>query len=181
MSKSLIKLVDYSILPAALLVVGKFLGLFVAVNFFSLDWGVESIPNSVFSVRPLFYSEDILLASSYSDLIMFLILVTVYSFIVLQAVLFHNTHISPTVLARLANNNLLGLVKGTFEIYHKAAIWTVFLWLANVLIFLNVALGKTYLWITAFTIITSVVLTVMLIRDASQEIELSKKEVIKKY
>lgn len=175
MSKSLVKLIDYSLLPAALIIVGKFAGLFLTIRIFSLEWGIESVPNTFFSVRPVFYSADIKLASSYSDLILFLVVMMGFSLVLIQAVVFHNSHISPNILSRLANHNLLGLVKSTFEIYHKAAIWTIFLWMTNMMIFLNVALGKTYLWVVVFSVLVSVFLTVFLIRDVSQEIEISKK------
>lgn len=175
MSKSLVRLIDYSLLPASLMVVGKFAGLFLTINIFSLEWGIENIPNSFFSVRPVFFSDDIKLASSYSDLFLFLIIVVGFSFVLMQALVFHSSHVSPQTLSKLASYNLLNLVKSTFEIYHKAAIWTIFLWITNLLIFVNVALDKTFAWVLLFSILVSILLTVFLLRDVAEEIEISKK------
>ena len=175
MSKSLIKLIDYSLLPAALLVVGKFMVLYLTINIFSLDWGIKTIPNSLFSVRPIFYSEDVIIASTYSDVIMFLFIVTGFSFVLIQALVFHNSHVSPKILAKLASHNLLGLIKNTFEIYHKAAIWTLFVWISNFLILINVLTGKTGSWVLIFSLACTILLTVFLIRDTTNEIEISKK------
>jgi hypothetical protein len=180
MSKSLVKLVDYALLPAALLVASKFIGLFITTAIFDLSWGIENVPDSIFSVRPIFFAEDILIASTYSDLIMFIIMMIGFSFILIQAVIFHNSHISPQMLSKLAGYNLLGLVKNTFEVYHKAAIWTIFFWISNIVIFANVALRKTEAWVLIFSLLISVVLTVFLLRDVAQEIEISKKETLSK-
>lgn len=181
MSKSLVKLVDYSLLPAALMVIGKFVGLWLSIQLFSLEWGIKNIPNSLFSVVPEFYAEDIHLASTYSDLIMFLILVIGFSIILVQALYLHNSHIAPTTLVKLATNNLLGLVKSSFEIYHRAAIWSVFIWISNILIFINVLLNRTDLWVLIFSLIISIVITTALLRDAFKEIELSKKKLTIRY
>jgi len=175
MSKILVKLIDYALLPASLLVVGKFLGLLFAINIFNLDWGIKNIPGSLFSVRPVFYSEDIILASTYSDLIMFIIMTIGFSFILIQAVYFHNTHVSPRTLMKLASYNLLGLIKSTFEVYHQAAIWSIFIWVVDLLILFNVLTSKTEVWVFVFSCITSLILTVLLLRDVSKEIEISKK------
>lgn len=181
MSRSLVKLVDFSLLPASLLVVGKVIGLYISINYFELEWGLETIPNSFFSVRPILYSKDIILASTYSDIIMFVIIVLGYSIVLIQAVLLHNSHISPSVVAKLATYNLLGLVKSTFELYHKAAIWSLFLWLSNILIVLNVVSNKTELWVLIFSISVSLILSVFLLKDVASEIELSKKSISEKF
>lgn len=175
MTRSLVKLVDYSLLPAAVLVVGKFLGLYLTIQIFSLNWGIRNIPNSLFSVRPVFYPQDVLIASTYSDLFMYLLVMIGFSVVLVQAVIFHNSHISPIMLSRLANHNLIGLVKGSFEIYHKAAMWGVFLWVANGLILLNVLSNKTEAWVFIFSAATSIILNIVMLRDVANEIELSKK------
>jgi hypothetical protein len=155
-------------------VVGKFIGLIFSINLFSLEWGIKNIPGALFSVRPVFYSEDILIASTYSDLVMFAIIIIGFSIVLMQALVFHDSHISPSLLSKLANKNLLGLVKSTFEIYHKAAVWTIFVWISVLLIFLNTLASKTELWVLVFALITTIALNVFLLRDVASEIELSK-------
>jgi hypothetical protein len=175
MSSSLVKLVDLSLLPAALMVIGKLIGLIITVNIFSLPWTVTEIPNALLSNRPGFLPQDIVTASTYSDLIMYLVLAIGFSVIIVLATKFHETHIHPQLLARLSNNNLMGLVKSSFDIYHAASIWLVFIWISVGVIWVNVALGKTTGATGLLTLGTNIILTVILLQDVYQEIELSKK------
>jgi len=175
MSKTLINLIDISLVPAALLVVGKLIGLLATIQIFQLPWTIQEVPGSFFSVSPAFLAEDIIVASSYSDLIMYLLIALGFSFVLIQATHFHDTHIKPRMLVRLVNNNLMGLVRSSFDIYHSAAIWTIFLWMTQILIWVDVAVGKTYLWVGLTTLAANVVLTAILLQDVYREIEISRK------
>jgi hypothetical protein len=162
MSKTLINLIDISLVPAALLVVGKLIGLFATIQIFQLPWTLQEIPGSFFSVSPAFLADDVIVASSYSDLIMYFLIAFGFSFVLIQATHFHDTHIKPRLLVKLVNNNLMGLVRSSFDIYHSATIWTIFLWMTQLLIWVNIAAGKTYLWIGLVTLAANVVLTAIL-------------------
>jgi hypothetical protein len=175
MSDSLIKLTDIALIPAALMVIGKLFGLVLTINVFALPWTVQDIPQSFFSIRPGLLAEDVILANSYSDIIMYAVLALGFSIVLLQATHFHDTHIHPRLLVRLANNNLMGLVKSSYDIYHAATIWTMFIWLAAAIIWVNVAVGKTYLWVGLAVLIANTVFTTILLQDVYQEIELSKR------
>ncbi len=175
MNKTLVTIVDRALLPAALFVVGKFVGLIITVNVFSLPWTVQEIPESFFTIRPALLSDDLIVANSYSDLIMFLLLALGFSLILIQAAFFHNSHIHPRLLVKLANNNLLGLIKSSFDLYHNAVIWLLFNWLAVFTIIINVLTQKTYLWIGGVSLITAIVFTVTLLQDVYREIEISKR------
>lgn len=176
MSKSLIKIIDAAIFPAALMIAAKFIGLYLVVEFFNLEWGVDNLPNQIFSSRPVFYTQDLQTASSYSDLFLIIVMITSFSYHVIRATFLHDTHIDPKVIARLAANGLLGLVKDSYEIYQKATIWLIFLWLSITTVIVNYFLDKTYLWIAILGVLTSIILTAMLLRDAAYEISLAKKK-----
>lgn len=176
MSKSLIKLIDYSLLPAALMVVSKFLGMVIVVNLFSIDWGIESIRSSLFSIRPVFFEDDLMIVSTYSDLFMYLVIAIGFSLVLAQSLFLQNTRVSPQMLVKLANYNLLGLVKTAFEIYHKSAIWAIFLWVATGVLAFNVVIGKTAPWLSFVALVFTVSLTVALLRDVAHEIEQSRSE-----
>ncbi len=176
MSKTLVNLIDIALVPAALLVVGKLIGLFVTIQVFALPWTMQEIPGSFFSIRPALMAEDIIVASSYSDLIMYLLIAAGFSIILIQATHFHETHIKPKLLVKLANNNLLGLVRSSFDLYHYAAIWTIFLWLTQLLIWIDIATGKTYVWIGIGTLLANVVFTAFLLQDVYREIEISRHD-----
>ena len=176
MSKTLINLIDISLVPAALMVVGKLIGLLITINVFALPWTVQEIPGSFFSIRPALLPDDVIIASAYSDLIMYMLIAAGFTLVLLQATHFHETHIQPKLLVKLANNNLLGLVRSSFDIYHYAAIWTIFLWLTQILIWVDIASGKTYLWIGIGSLVANVIFTSLLLQDVYREIELSRRD-----
>lgn len=179
MSKTLVKIVDASIFPAALMVAGKFIGLYLVLNFFNLDWGVENTPNTLISARPVLMSEDLSFVSSYSDLLVITLMLLGFSYYVLRAVFLHSSHIDPRIITRLAVHGLLDLVKDSFEIYHRASIWLLFLWLTNITILINTLLGKTYTWVLIVSFIVSMLLTVILLRDVAYEINLAQNKLNK--
>lgn len=174
MSHNLVKLIDISLIPATLLVVGKIVGLAVAINIFQLPWTLVELPDSLLAVRPLLLSEDVTTASTYSDIIMYMCLAVGFSFILVQALFLHETHIKPTLLVRLSNNNLLGLVRSSFDIYHTAAIWLVFIWLCSLLVWINVLAQKTELWVGIVTVVANIIFTALVFQDVYREIEDSR-------
>ncbi|KKQ35062.1 MAG: hypothetical protein US52_C0037G0003 [candidate division WS6 bacterium GW2011_GWA2_37_6] len=174
MSQTLVKILDATLFPAALMISGKFIGLYLTIQIFSLDWGIENLSNELFSSRPVMYQDDLIVASTYSDLFLLFIMLCGFSFYVIRAVFLHSSHIDPRLITRLAVNGLLGLVKDSFEIYHRASIWLVFLWLSDITILINVLLGKTASWVLLTGFILSLLLTVVLFRDVAFEINLAK-------
>lgn len=171
MSKSLVTLLDNSIFPASVMVVSKFLGVILAIEFFNIQWSIKDYASSIFSIGTIVRPEDLATVTSYSDIIMLTALVLFFSFAVVRAVFFHSTHVRPTLLLKLATNNLLNLVRDSYEIYHNATIWLVFLLIADVLVWINVALGRTYLWIGIVGAISTIVLGVILAHDVYTEVQ----------
>lgn len=175
MSRSLIQFVDAALLPAALMVLGKVIGLILTVQIFNIPISIVEAGNSLFSVRPEVLPQDLQVVNTYSDMVMYLLVAAGFSFVLLQATRFHDTHIKPAILVKLSNYNLMSLVKSSFDVYHYAAIWLLGLWLTSGLIVLNAAFGKTEAWVSLVTIVCSVVFTSMLLQDVYKEIELARK------
>lgn len=181
MSKTLVKILDTSLFPAALMVAGKFIGLYLVINLFGIDWGVENTPNSIISARPVLMEEDLAFASSYSDLFLLSIMLLGFTFYVFRAVFLHSSHIEPRLVARLAVNGMLDLVKDSFEVYRKASVWLMFLWMSNIIVIINTLMGKTYLWVMLTGLTTTLVLTIILLRDVAYEINLAQNRLNGKF
>jgi hypothetical protein len=179
MSRSLVKILDAALFPAALMISGKFIGLYLVTKIFNIDWGVENLSNQLISSRPVVYGQDLVTVSSYSDLFLLIIMTSGFSVFIIRAIYFHESHIDPRLLTRLAMKGLLGLVKDSFEIYHRASMWLIFLWLSDVTIFINILLGKTYSWVFLSGLGFSILLTVMLLRDVSYELRIAHKRLYK--
>jgi len=171
MSKSLIKLLDNSIVPASTMVVAKFLGLVLAIRLFNIPWTIKDYTNSLFNLTTIIKKEDIAVVTSYSDLIMFLAVALFLALNVVRAIYLHNTHLKPEIILKLRNRNLLNLVTGSYEIYHSTLMWWVFSWIANILVLVDMFTERTYLWIALVCTITSLVLTFLLAQDIYKEIE----------
>lgn len=156
------------------MVVAKFFGIWLVTTVYQLPWTVQQAASEVI-LRPIVSSSDLVTISTYSDLILYFVMCIGMSWVLLQATHFHDTHISPQLLMKLSSNNLFGLIKSSYEIYHQAAVWTLFIWLASITIWINVALGKTVPWMGAITVIANVVFTIVLLHDVHREIDLSKR------
>lgn len=177
MSKSLIKLIDSALIPAACMICGKVVGLWFANTAFGLNWGITSDPNNFFSVKIVYASvEDQITAASYSNLIMFLFVLFGFSLVLTRALFFNSRRVSPAMLAKLATNNLLNLIRDSFEIYHHASVWLVVLWLSLIALLLNVFIGRAYIWTGTISMICTIFTTIILLRDVTAEIKLAKKD-----
>lgn len=180
MSKSLIKLIDASLIPAAIMICGKVAGLWLANVIFNLEWGIDTQPNNFFSVHIVYKTlEDQTTAASYSNLVMYLFVFIGFLVVLIRALYFHSSHISPRVIARLATHNLLNLISDSFEIYHKASVWLVMLWLSLLALIINVLLRRAYTWTAALAFFCTIIATIILFRDISREIEMSRKNIHK--
>ncbi len=175
MSKIFVKILDASILPASTMIVAKLIGLYITVKIFDIKWGIQTISDTLISSRPIILNtNDITLVSSYSDLFLLFVMLIGFSWQVIKAVYFHNTHVKPKIISRLAIHGLLNLIKSSFEVYKTATVWLIFLWLTNASIIINIFANKTEVWIGMLGLIVSIILSVILLHDASYEIHLSK-------
>ncbi len=176
MSKSFIKIVDASILPASLMILSKAIGIFVLTKILDIPISLTQYSDNLFSIGGQSLSlTDVKFITSYSDLIMYTVLAIIFSLNIFRAIYLHNSHIKPTLVTKLADNNLLNLIKDSYEIYHSATAWLGFTVLANAVILVNVINGVTYLWVGILTVIISALLTVLLLQDVHKEIENIKK------
>lgn len=177
MSKSLIKLLDSAIIPALVMVCSKVIGLWIVNQIFNLSFGLIPNPNNLIGISVSYSSqEDLMVSSSYSNLFMYGCLFLSFSFVLVQATFFHDSHITPFTLSKLAANNLLDLIKDSFNLYHEASIWLIFIWSASIIILINSILGSTYSWIAVLSVVGSLIVTVVLVRDVGKEIRVAKSK-----
>ena len=175
MSKSFIKLLDNALLPASIMLVSKFVGIFLIIRFFNLDWVVQQTPNSFLSFQTVLSSQNVVLVTSYSDLIMFAAIALGFTINILRAVFFHNSHISPQLLNRLASKNLMSLIKNSYEIYHAASVWLFFLWISVAIVLTNALNNAIYSWVGISTVLVSILLTIIFFQDVYREVEYAKQ------
>lgn len=170
-SKILLKLIDEAILPAILVVSAKILSLAVVIHLAHIPWEfltTGNLPSLAFQ-NPT----DLTFVNSYSNLIMFLVIIIGFLWVLTRAHVFHNTHISPSLTLRLLSWDLTGLLTSSRQIFQKAAIWFAFLWLAVLFLGLQVFLGINYFWIFVVAVVAAVFLTWLLVEDLERELAIS--------
>lgn len=175
MSKSFIKLLDNALLPASLMLVSKFIGVFLTIKVFNLDWVVNQTPNNFLSFQTVLSSQDVILVTSYSDLIMFGVLALGFSFNLIRAIFFHNSHINSDLINRLASKNLLSLIANSYEIYHSATVWLFFMWAAALMVLSSALTNSIYSWVGLLVLGLSILLTIVFFQDVYKEVENARK------
>lgn len=168
MSSSISKLIEYSIIPAISLVLGKLLGISLSASLFNIT--IQEYSTSYFGITPLVSNQDLAVLTSYSDLFMYSFVAGIFTIILLRSIFLHDTHMKPKVASVLAKNNLIFLMQNSYNIYHSAFIALIFTLIANFLILFNVVSGQTFLWVFLVTAIYTALLIFGLAYDAYQEI-----------
>lgn len=171
MSQTLIKFLDNIIFPAAMLVFSKLAGIIITSKILDISISVKDYTNTIFGVGTFVPKEGLVLMTSYSDLIMYILVAAFFSVSLVRAIFFHSTHVKPTLILKLADRNLLNLIKDSYEIYNTAAAWLLFLWISNVLVLVNVLNNTTYVWIGVVATVSSIVLSIAMFQDVNREIE----------
>lgn len=174
MSNSLIKLIELSLLPAAVLILGKFLGIYLTASLFGLELGFRQTDSVFTSLQPVTSVAGVATLSTYSDLFMFVFVSVGFLITLVFALYFHDTHFEANTFAKLVKINLVSLLRSSYQVYHAGVVWLIFTWLCNLVILFNVIAGSTEGWILAVTVVSSLILTAMLYRDFEKEIELAK-------
>lgn len=174
-TKSLIKLIDEAIIPALALIVGKMLGLFLASYFLNLPFEIKS--RGVFWILPSVHFTnlaDYIAAENYSNLAMFLVAALGTSFVLVRAHFFHESHIHPTLHAKLVYFSLERLIAPSYHLYHQAAIWLIFLWLTVGFLVISTILKITYPQITIVAAIVAANFSWIFAVDVEKEIEINR-------
>lgn len=174
-ANSLIKLIDESIIPAIALIVGKMLGLFLAIYFLDLSFTLRS--GSILIILPSVQFAnltDYIVAENYSNLAMFAVVVLGTIFVLIRAHYFHQSHIHPTLHAKLVSLNLDSLVAPSYHLYHQAAIWLTFLWLTVAFLVISTILKITYIQISAITFIIAANFSWVFALDVQKEVEIAR-------
>lgn len=179
MTKSLLYLIKISVVPVLALIVGKLIGFVLAGAFLGVD--VHWVINSPFNIlTPYVPATEIRNVTTSANIIMFGIVAAGMSLVLIQSAFFHDSHVDMGAVSKLADYNLLGLIKSSYHIYHWGFIWTVYMIVATIAIMIDYFLGKTDLWAVIVTAIFSVSSIMILIKDVYNEIESAKKVTINK-
>ena len=176
-ARSIIKLIDEAIIPALALIFGKMAGLALAIVVLNLPFTIEA--GQVLRILPSVHFAnlaDYILAENYSNLAMFVAAALGSIFVIIRAHFFHESHINPSLHARLVSLNLESLVAPSYHLYHQAAIWLLFLWLTVAFLLTSTLLDITYPAISAIAFIIAANFSWIFAMDIEKEIEISRSQ-----
>ncbi|MEX2028608.1 MAG: hypothetical protein WD988_03890 [Candidatus Curtissbacteria bacterium] len=176
-TRSITRLIDEAILPAATLIVGKMAGLFAVIYFLHLDATV--VPASFLKILPTVHFADqnsYILAENYSNLAMFSLASAGTIFVIARAHFLHTSHISPQLQAKLARLNLEVLIASSYRLYHQAAIWLTFLWLSTAFLVLSTIFNITYPQISIVAFIVAANFSWVFALDIEKEVEIQRSQ-----
>ncbi|HET7713159.1 MAG TPA: hypothetical protein VFK94_01430 [Patescibacteria group bacterium] len=170
LARTLQKLLDESIVPAVIVIAGKIIGLFLANTINSLSYSLQAgggiLPWSVVYST----STEAQTANTFSNFIMYLVVLVGFLIVLFRAHFLHASHIPPRLAGRLAKMKLENFVQTTFEIYHQALVWLSFLWITTILVFIyTLGGGSIMLMLTSFLL--SFAATYLYTKDIEVELE----------
>ena len=163
-AKTLIKLIDYAVFPAVLIVSAKIVGVFFLVRYFGTNYQIEG-------TRLVFDNADNFIAvNSYSSLLMFAAVIGGLLWVTVKAHVFHETHITPSFSAHLFNMNLEDLIHTTETVYSQAFIWLSYAWITTIVFGIHAYYHLSYSWLFFISLAVTVVSTAALAVDVEKEI-----------
>ncbi|PJA40600.1 hypothetical protein CO178_01960 [candidate division WWE3 bacterium CG_4_9_14_3_um_filter_34_6] len=168
-AKTLVKLIDYAIFPAVLIVATKIAGIAFFSQYFDTAYQVEG-------ARLVFNNvQDFISVNSYSSLFMFFAVIAGLLWVTIKARLFHDTHISPSFSAKLFGMNLNDLIHTTETIYSQSFIWLSYAWIISIVFGVQSYYGLAEWWIFYISLISAVLATALLVLDIETEFKKDEK------
>ncbi len=167
-SKTLIKLIDYAIFPAVLIVAAKIIGIVFLTHYFQADYAVDGVRLSFENF------ENFIAINSYSSYFMLASVLGGLIWVVVKAHVFHDTHVTPSLSAKLYNSNMQGLIHNSETIFSQAFIWLSYAWLLTIMFGVQSFYALSYWSVFWFSLIASVVATVLLVVDVEREVSPKK-------
>jgi len=174
MTKSLLYLIKLSIVPVIALIGGKIVGIIIAGSLLGVEvaWNYSN-PLSLLS--PSVSSNDVISITTFANLFMYGCLAIGMSVVLIQSSFFHDSHIDINRVSKLADFNLIKLIKSSYDLYHWGFVWTIYLIIGTVLILLDTIVGKTAFVIFVITAVFSISTVMILVKDVYNEIEIAKQ------
>jgi hypothetical protein len=171
MSKILRKILKILVLPAALMVLSKAAGLYLATLIFNLEVFLETHVDGIFSIQVFFLDrESTILANSFSNAFMLFIFTVATVSLVLKYWFSVTSKYNPKTLIRLNNLNLISWINEKDNSFLKVLVWIVFMWIIAILTISDILKQHSYEWLGVIAFVVVIILTWILIRTFETEL-----------
>ena len=148
MSKLLRRALKISIVPAILLIAGKFFGILCTSMIYNLNFQISNDLNGLFSVQ-IFYSDatTTLFVNSISNLVMVVCVALPLAYFIIKTYLYHSVANDPKTIVKMTRFNMLKWITSKSTSFLTMFIWCAFLWIASGITIAHTLQGNTYPWI----------------------------------
>ncbi len=148
MSKLLKRALKISIVPAILIIAGKFLGILCTSIIYNLNFQISNDLNGIFSIQ-IYYSnpETTLFVNSISNLVMVLVIAIPLITFILKTYLYHTVASNPRTIIKMTKFNILKWITSKETSFLTIFIWCAFMWLASGVTIAHTLQGNTYSWV----------------------------------
>lgn len=167
-SKLLIKLIDQAIIPALVMLSTRVVSIILVSNYYDIPFTVNE---SGFSFGTL---ENYVLVNSLSLLAMQGVIVLGVILVLIKAYFFHESHITPSMTARLFSLRLSSFIQASFDVYSQGAIWMSYAYLLMLVMGLMGLFGLVYWWVFIASVLLVVMGTVFLVLDIEEELGMKR-------
>lgn len=166
-SKILIKLIDQAILPAILLLVTRITSLLFFANLLDVPYEVTNTGFTFFDNAA--YTS----INSYSILVMLVVLAGGVTYVVLKSFIFHESHIKPSLTARLFSLNMSSFIQTSFDLYSQGAVWLSYVYLMFLVSIFLAFFSLIHSWVFFVSLAITIVSTVALVFDIEDEMAIN--------
>lgn len=152
------------------------LGIFLTIYLLNLPFTI--VKGGILYLLPSVHFQnlsDYIIAENYSNLAMFVVASLGTIIVLIKAHCLHESHISPTLHAKLVSLNLERLVTPSYHLYHQAAIWLTFLWITVTFLIISTLLKVTYPQITIIAAVVAANFSWVFAVDIEKEVQISRE------
>jgi len=169
-SKTLIKLVDLAVLPAAILIFTKIISLLIINAVLGLSWDVQTFSDAFFGIKLTYSTYELSTVITYSNLFMHFAALSGASIAIIKLYYLHPAHVRPSVVLKLAKSDRLHYIQSSFHLYHEAIVWTLFMLVTDIIILINFTQGLTESWVLGLSIISTLFFVFILVRTVDRDV-----------
>jgi hypothetical protein len=148
MSKLLKRALKISIVPAILIIAGKFIGILCTSVVYNLNFQISNDLNGLFSVQ-IYYPDasTTLFVNSISNLVMVIFVAVPLLYFIIKTALYHSVANNPRTIVKMTRFNMLKWITSKDTSFLTMFIWCAFLWIASGVTIAHTLQGSTYAWV----------------------------------
>jgi hypothetical protein len=166
LSKILVKLIDKAIVPTVLLLSARVVSIVLAAKYMDINIKISS--EGLITQN----SADYVKLNSYSILFMLAMLVIGLIYVAAKGLIFHDSHIKPTITARLFSIKAKSLIQSSSEIYPQWGIWSLYSFMLSAVSGIMAMSGLAYFWVFYLVTFVTLINAVLFIYDFEDDIKI---------